>query len=139
MSYTLGMVTKELYLWWKSILLVTPSRDLVSECEFHIKPAALRVEISYYITVFELKYLAQPSDAITGLKIYGTVAPLSILLSEIRPPKNSHKRARHRTNKLRARKLQVLVRVSAIESGSDETKCLTNPRLSPQSVSERDT
>lgn len=106
MSYTLGMVTKELYLWWKSILLVTPSRDLVSECEFrvvhhsHIKPAALRVEISYCITVFELKYLAQPSDAITGLKTYGTVAPLSILLSEIRPPKNSHKRARHRTNKL---------------------------------------
>jgi hypothetical protein len=92
-------------------MLVTPSRDLVSEYEFRvvhhsqIKSTALGVEISYCITVFELKYLAQPSDAITGLKIYKTVAQLSILLSEIRPPKNTHKRARHRTNKLRTRKL----------------------------------
>jgi hypothetical protein len=93
MSYTLDMVTKELYPWCKSIMLVTTSRDLVSECEFRvvhysqIKPAALGVEISYCVTVFKLKYLTQPSDAITGPKIYGTVAQPSILPFERRPPR----------------------------------------------------
>ena len=149
MSYTLSMVTKNCVRCVRALCSLrhhvisfqSTSFALCCVCTIPRKAGGTRRRISNWrVTVFELKYLAQPSERHHRTKDIRNRNTTFHPASEIHTsPQEYPQRARLRTNKLRARKLQVLVRVSAIESGSDETTCLTSPRLSPQSVSERDT
>jgi hypothetical protein len=97
MSYTLGVVTKNCVCGVGALFhhVISCRSASFASCAILRKACGFRCRISYYITVFELKYLAQPSNAITGPKIYGTVAQLSILLPKYDPQESQQRVPAH--------------------------------------------